>query len=258
MKRLTSGARACVLLAAMTALAAPAAAQSVDSVINAENTRLQRQVQSQTRIDRIVSQTRSITDEFRAVNKEIDGLNIYNQLLEAQVARQQQKLDEIESSMSRATMINRQVLPLITRMTAALKQSVNVDIPFLMAERTERIDRIRSYLTNANISAAERFRQVLNAYAIENDYGKFVEVYRDTVTTPDGELNVNMLQVGRAGLYYQTLDGTTSGYWDNNERSWKSLDSSYDDKIAQAIRIAQDKVEPDLMELPIAAPEVRS
>ncbi|MEM9323961.1 MAG: DUF3450 family protein, partial [Pseudomonadota bacterium] len=114
MKRLTSGARVCVLLAAMTALAAPAAAQSVDSVINAENTRLQRQVQSQTRIDRIVSQTRSITDEFRAVNKEIDGLNIYNQLLEAQVARQQQKLDEIESSMSRATMINRQVLPLIT------------------------------------------------------------------------------------------------------------------------------------------------
>ena len=68
-------------------------------------------------------------------------------------------------------------------------------------------------------------------------------------------LTVNVLQVGRTGLYYQTLDGSLSGYWDKKSNQWIDLDSSHNEGITHAIRIAQGKESKDLMRLPIAAPE---
>ena len=99
------------------------------------------------------------------------------------------------------------------RMISGLEIFVAADIPFKLGERKERLDRIRGYLTNANISAAERFRQVLDAYTIENDYGTSLAVYSDTLNLGGNDLTVNVLQVGRIGLYYQTFDGQVSGYW---------------------------------------------
>ena len=254
MKRLTSGARICVLLAAMTALAAPAAAQSVDSVINAENTRLQRQVQSQTRIDRIVSQTRSITDEFRAVNKEIDGLNIYNQLLEAQVARQQQKLDEIESSMRRATLINRQVLPLITRMTAALRTSVSVDIPFLMSERMERIENLEAIMDDPDVSAAEKFRKTMEAYQIEIDYGRTIEAYTDLVQIGDKEFEVDFLRIGRIALLFQNADGSMTGWYNPTTEAFEE-NNAYRVEVEKGLQVATKQIAPELIRIPVVGPE---
>ena len=126
---------------------------------------------------------------------------------------------------------------------------------FKLDERNARIERIRSYLTNANITAAERFRQVLAAYSTETAYGQSIDVYTEELSLSEGSLTVNILQVGRAGLYYQTLDGTNSGYWDKNAKSWVALDSSHNEGITSAIRIAQGKESKDLMRLPIAAPE---
>ena len=59
------GKRASVVVASVAGmvLAAPVFAQSVDSVLRAENNRLERQVQSQQRVERIVRQTRTIPEE---------------------------------------------------------------------------------------------------------------------------------------------------------------------------------------------------
>ena len=67
---------------------------------------------------------------------------------------------------------------------------------------------------------------------------------------------MNLLQVGRAALYYQTLDGAESGYWDKNNKQWQTLDSSYNQGISDSIRIVEGKDVVDLMSLPISAPEV--
>jgi len=70
-----------------------------------------------------------------------------------------------------------------------------------------------------------------------------------------GEVTVNILQVGRSGLYYQTLNGEQSGYWDKVEKTWTALDGSHNEGITKAIRITQGKESKDLMLLPLAAPE---
>ena len=254
MKRLISGARGCVLLAAIAAMSAPVAAQSVDSVLRAEEDRLQRQVQSQTRIDRIVSQTRSITDEFRAVNKEIDGLKIYNQLLEAQVARQDQKLAEIESSMDRATAINRQVLPLITRMTSALKESVALDLPFLMGERTKRIETLESLMDDPGVSAAEKFRKTMEAYQIEIDYGRTIEAYTDLVEIDGDQFEVDFLRIGRIALLFQNADGSMTGWFNPTTKQFE-INNDLRVGVEQGLAVATKQIAPELVMIPVHGPE---
>jgi len=52
-------------------------------------------------------------------------------------------------------------------------------------------------------------------------------------------------------LYFQTLDGRISGYWDTVEQDWVLLDESYNRDLARALRVAQNLVAPKLLQLPM-------
>jgi methyl-accepting chemotaxis protein len=119
-------------------------AQTVDDILQAEDRRLNLAQQSQERINQIVEGTRSLEDQYRAINKEIDGLKVYNRLMTAQVSGQDAVLEDISLSMDQVDVINRQIFPLMERMIDGLDQSVKLDIPFLMEERADRVDNLRS------------------------------------------------------------------------------------------------------------------
>jgi hypothetical protein len=168
---------------------------------------------------------------------------------------QEVAMQRLERSIEDASLIERQIVPLMLSMIDGLEKFIAADIPFKLDERRERLVRIKGYLTNANISAAERFRQVLEAYSIENAYGQSIDVFTEELELPQGTLSVNILQVGRSGLYYLTTDGKQAGYWDSASRGWKQLDSSHNAGIIEAIRMTQGKEVKDLMLLPTKAPE---
>lgn len=244
-----------VLAIALLALMPNAAmADKTDDIVNKNVSRMKAGAASQKRIDDISEKTDKIISQYHQQRKVVEGLKIYNDRLRRTLTAQEVAVGKLEQSIEDASLIERQIVPLMLRMIAGLETFVSVDLPFKMDERTERITRIKGYLTNANISAAERFRQVLDAYSTENSYGTTIAVYTDALSVNGEELNVNVLQVGRTGLYYQTLDGTRSGYWDVSGRAWIELDSSHNEGILKAIRITQGKESKDLMELPLAAP----
>jgi hypothetical protein len=56
-------------------------------------------------------------------------------------------------------------------------------------------------------------------------------------------------------IFYQTLNGKESGYWDKQEKKWSTLSDDYNRSIAQGILIAKKQAPPDLIKLPITAPE---
>ena len=60
--------------AAVAAVAGSVFAQSVDDVLQADERRLQLAQASQERVNEVVEGTRSLTDQYRGINKEIDGL----------------------------------------------------------------------------------------------------------------------------------------------------------------------------------------
>ena len=229
-------------------------AQTVDQVLQADQRRLNLAQQSQERINKIVEGTRSIEDQYRAINKEIDGLKVYNRLMQAQVEGQSAVLEDIALSMDQIDVINRQIFPLMERMIDGLEQSVKLDVPFLMAERTKRIEDLKGIMERSDVSVAEKFRKVMEAFQIENDYGTSSEFYEQSLTI-DGETRAfNMLRIGRIGLYFQSDDTKVTGRWDHAARDWV-IDDSARNEVRKGLRMARQLIAPELIIVPVPAAE---
>jgi len=256
MKRcISSSRRISVALFATTVIAASGSvfAQSVDQILQAEDRRLNLAQQSQERINNIVEGTRSLEDDYRAINKEIDGLKVYNRLMSAQTNGQSAVLEDIALSMEQVDVINRQIFPLMERMIDGLEQSVALDVPFLMEERVKRVGTLKTTMERSDVSVAEKFRKVMEAYQIENEYGTSSETYTQSLTLDGITRSYNILRIGRIGLYFQSDDAKITGRWDNVDRQWV-MDDSARSEIRKGIRIAKQLIAPELIVIPVAAP----
>jgi hypothetical protein len=229
--------------------------QAVDELVAAENLRIQVAQAQQDQIDEIVTETRSLAEEFRGVMKEVDGLIVYNTLLDRQIADQEQELANLRTSIDQVQVIERQILPLLTRMIDGLERFVALDVPFLLDERTTRVENLTALLGRADVTAAEKFRVVMEAWQIENDYARTIFSYTDELNIGGTTREVDVLQIGRVALLYQTADGTQSGAWDQRNRTWVAVGNEFRNPIRQGIRLARNQVAPDLLLLPIAPPE---
>jgi hypothetical protein len=226
---------------------------SVDMVLEADLRRLNLAQASQERINSVVTVTNSLTDKYRSINKEIDGLRVYNRLMTAQTNGQQATLDDIALSMDQIDVMNRQIFPLMERMIDGLEQSIALDIPFLMKERTNRMDTLKDVLERSDVSVAEKFRKVMEAYQIENDYGSSSETYRQSLEIGDTVRDYNMLRIGRIGLYFQSDDSRITGAWDANQHTFVILGNKHRNEIKKGIRMAKDLIAPELLLLPVSA-----
>ena len=243
------------IAASLMTISGSVLAQTVDQVLRAEDRRLELAQQSQERINQTVEGTRSLEDQYRAVNKEIDGLKVYNRLMVAQTSGQQAVLEDIALSMDQVDVINRQIFPLMERMIDGLEQSVGLDLPFLMEERMNRVDNLKDIMERSDVSVAEKFRKVMEAYQIENDYGSSVDFYTQSLTLEDGATrSFNMLRIGRIGLYFQSDDTRITGRWNNETRAWEE-DNSARNEVRKGLRMARQLIAPELIIVPVAAPE---
>ena len=231
------------------------AGQAVEQIVAAESRRIQLAQAAQDQIDGIVDETRSVAEEYRAVMKEVDGLLVYNTLLDRQIEDQEEELRNLRVSIDQVQFIERQVLPLLTRLIDGLEQFVALDVPFLIDERNQRVENLTVLLERADVTAAEKFRVVMEAWQIENDYARTIYTYTDELEIDGTPREVDVLQVGRVALVYQTADGAESGAWNQRTRSWESVGDEYRNPIRQGIRLARNQIAPDLLLLPLAAPE---
>lgn len=211
---------------------------------------------SQGKIDKLAEETRSLLSDYKTVNKQIDGLKVYNARLERQISNQERRIGDIDESIANVTVVQRQMTPLVIRMIDGLEQFVELDIPFHIDERRQRVAFLRANLDRSDVTIAEKFRQVLEAYKIENEYGRKIDSYKGSVPIDGVERDVNFFRVGRVALLYQTTDTEVSGAWDQSSRSWIQLDSGeYRNAIMKGLRIARKEASIDLLKLPIPAPE---
>ena len=246
-----------VAVAAAIAVSLPAIsiAQSLEQILNTQSGRTRLAQESQQRIDGVVKQTRSLEDRYKAALKEIDGLKVYNTLLSLQVENQRTKMQDLRDSIDQVEVINRQIVPIMTQMIEGLEQFVSLDVPFLLDERQERIAKLSELMERDDVTVAEKFRKVTEAYQIENDYGSTIEAYKDTVNIDGATLQVDFLRIGRIALIYQSEDGQVSGAWDQANRQWQALGNESKNQIKFALQIAQKQKAPDLVLLPVSAPE---
>jgi len=98
---------------------------------------------------------------------------------------------------------------------------------------------------------AERYRRLLEAYQIELDYGRTMISYKGKLE--DGR-EADFVRVGRVSLLYRTADGEEAGYWDAQQKQWV-VANEYNKAVEIAVLIATKESAPDLITVPVPAPQ---
>ena len=230
-----------------------ASAATLDDAVEQGVERVEQAQASQQTIDSIDKDIRATERDYRALMKEIEGLNVYVAQLDRQLDAQAKDLASIDNSMSQAALVERQITPLMLRMIDAVNQFVAADVPFLKEERMARASKLNDLMGRSDVTAAEKYRKVMEAYQAEIEYGRTIESYRGEL---EGETprEVDFLRIGRIALVYQSLDGQELGIWNTNSNSWQPLAPEYKSKVMAGIRIAREQAAPDLIKVPVAAP----
>lgn len=193
--------------------------------------------------------------DYSELLRRLESLHIYNRQLERLIASQRKEMATIEEELTRIDDVNRSVTPLMVRMVEALAAFVELDLPFNIEERRARIAKLRELLEASKFSTADRYRSILQAYQIENEYGRSIEAYRSTLERDGRELTVDFLRIGRTAFLYQTLDESDAGVWDQAKRHWEPLDGSHRSAMRRGLRIARKQAAPDLIQIPLPAPK---
>ena len=193
---------------------------SMENVLEVGRENQQLSAASQSRIDSTERQTDKIVNEYKVVAKQVEGLKLYNEQKRIQIKAQLELMDKLDDQLDQVVVMQRQIPPLAQRMLESLENFINLDTPFRIEERQNRIDLVRASLAKPKVTASEQVRQVLEAYNIEAEYGRKIDSYEATV---EGKV-VNILVVGRIGMFYQTKDETETGVWNNDSQSWEIID----------------------------------
>ena len=226
-------------------------AADVDQILQASDDWLVAQQASQQRVNEMAAKTSDVDAEYERIVRQIEGLQAYNKQLQTQISAQESEIAKTDASIFKATEVDRQLLPLLSNMVGTYEKLVEVSIPFAPKERAERIVFLNETIDRADVAAAEKFRQVLDAYMTEMQYGSTIEAYSDVINVEGGEREVNILRLGRIALYYQTADREQTGMWDVAKGQWVPLGSEFRNGIYQAIRVANKLTAPSLLSLPL-------
>ncbi|MGE4294621.1 MAG: DUF3450 domain-containing protein [Campylobacterales bacterium] len=231
--------------------AAAAWAADTDAVLKKVESLRNDAAMIQSRIDALDDESRRLYDEYRRAAARTEALKSYNDSLEKLIASQEAEKQSLDRQIRGIEQTSQSVLPMMEKMVAALEQFVALDVPFLPDERRDRIDRLKTRLAQADVTVAEKYRLILEAYAIENEYGRTIEAYPGAL--PDGR-QAEFLRLGRVGLYYLSLDGKEAGRFNPQTGHYDAMDSGKRGELVKALRMARKQSVPDLIALPLEAP----
>ncbi len=210
---------------------------------------------AQSEIESVSDETDRLVGEYRRTLQEIESLRLYNQQLRDVVGSQGEEVEALEVQIRDVDDVERRIGPLMGRMIDVLERFVELDVPFLPQERSKRMTDLRDLMKRSDVSLSEKYRRLMEAYQVENEYGRTIESYKGTLDTQGNSRLVEFLRVGRVALLYQTVDMSESGRWNTATNSWVVLDDDYRRAIRDGLRMANKQTAPDLVKIPVAAPE---
>ncbi len=228
--------------------------RAFDAMIEARKQGNQEAAKVQAQIDEIADEADAIAAQHRTTLKQVASIRQFNQRMRELIASQEAELASVAEQLNRVDEVGRSVTPLMLRMIDALENFVALDVPFLPKERAERIASLRRTMIRSDVTNATKYRQIMEAYQVENEYGRTIEAYRDEIEIGGQATVVDMLRFGRVALVYQTLDDAHTGVWSQETRSWQELPAGYAPKIDAGVRIARKLEPPDLIEIPLLPP----
>ena len=212
-------------------------------------------ISSQKKIDKISDETEKMLTEYKLILRQYDALHGYNNQVQKIVNGQVEELNSMESQLTEIDTTNQGVIPLMSRMVETMQKFIDLDVPFLPKERLKRIEELTELLDRADVTVSEKYRRIMEAYQVEMEYGRTIEAYTGDLKKDGNSRSVDFLRIGRVALMYQTLDKKETAAWDKQNKIWQILTEEYRKSVSEGLKIAKKQSPPNLIKLPISAPE---
>ena len=209
---------------------------------------------SQTIVSNLSDETQDLLGQYRLVLQQIDRLVAYNDYVERLIADQEAQIIDIRKQLDQFALIERGIVPLMLDSIDTLDKFIDLDVPFLLEERRDRVARLRTIMDLSDVTVSEKYRQIMDAYQIETTYGRDIEAYTGLLEIDGESRQVDFLRIGRTSLTYQTPDQEETGFWNKQDKQWEKLPNKYQNYVTQGLRVARKQVTPNILELPIEAP----
>lgn len=226
----------------------------VDAVTQAQKNIDDLGQETQQRIDELSNEAQDMLAEYRSARDEAANLKVYNDQLERQVDSQREELESLEQQLAEIDRTQEEFVPSMLDALDALKRFVERDIPFKRDERRARVEELDDMMGRADVTTAEKYRQLMSAFQKELEYGRTIDTYRGKLELDGEERSVRFLRIGRVALMYQTLDQQRTGRWDASEDAWETVDGAFRAAFEKGYRIAAEQAPPDLVKTPVNAP----
>lgn len=209
---------------------------------------------SQQRIDQLDDQTSTLLNDYRANLKQLDAARRYNESLQRNISSQERRIVQLRTDIENVAGLQRAVTPLMEDMLGRLGELVAADMPFDLGDRQDRIERLKGAMDNPEVSVAQRYRLIVEAYQIENEYGRTIGAYTGSIDDNGKERSGEFLRVGRIALIFKTADDSVLKIWDRDAKGWENLNKSYLPDVRLGLRMAKEQTAPSLLPIPVKAP----
>ena len=206
---------------------------------------------TQEQIEKLDEQTRILLADYQSTSKEHESLKLYNDQVQKIINSQINEIENIILKIDELDKTNQRIVPFMLRMIEGLENFIQLDLPFLINERTKRVNNLKVTMDRGDVSTSEKFRLIIEAYKTELEYGRTIESYRDNITINNVETSADFLRIGRVALTHLTVDGSKGGYWDTNISSWEKSSSSIKRSTADALKVASKQAPPALIKIPV-------
>jgi hypothetical protein len=235
-----------------TQSAEPAATASApDSLAATVNRTIDAARQTQAGLDGWAQERKDLERRYRASQAAADWYG-------DQVAREDEKqaaldasIRELERRMVESTRMQAVIQDTLNVVLGRLENAVAGDLPFLAAERQDRLKNLRLAMAQPDLAPAEKLRLLLEALLIEAQYGNSVEVEPQTILVQGRETHADILRIGRLALFWRSPDGKRVGTWDPATTAWTELPGKHNRVISRAMEMAARTRPIDLVSLPL-------
>jgi hypothetical protein len=188
---------------------------------------------------------------YEYLQQQLEQVRANRQHLEEQHAATRKRIDGKLRELQEIERIQTDIDPLIEDLAEDLTQLVDRDLPFLQEERRLRLDRLAQLNSDPETDVSERFRKTMETLLIEAEYGSTIETYQQTIAVDGREILVNFFRLGRIALFYQHLNGMTSGIYNVAASAWEPLPQRHNRAIQAALEVAGKQRPVEIMTLPL-------
>ncbi len=192
-----------------------------------------------------------LATEYERLQQEQAQLQNHEAELQHQIESTKSRIASKEKQLADSEQIASQINPFLLETVAKLQVVVDGGLPFLTAERRQRIYKLNRLMEEPEVPFSEKFRKVMEALLIEAEYGHSIEVLQQTIEIGGQTTLVNVFRLGRLSLFYQTLDRRSCGHFDVAAAGWRPLPGSFNQAIQTAIDIGSRRRPVELLSLPV-------